>query len=402
MVRENFSSGHASFVKNMDFKLDKRIILLTLAGSYAHGTNTEGSDIDLRGMAICPLSVRLSSYRSFNQFEGKLPISIWKYVEDEIKFLTKKPKDEALFSVEDCVIYDVSKSLKLMGDCNPNMFDLIFCDDSDVILQNELGEKVRENREMFLCTKVKHTYSGYAYSQLKKIKSHRKWLLCPPQKSPERKDFGLPEHSSLLLESDSNRINEEIENLVRNWGVDEFEMKPSELIVLQDHMRSFWASVLLCKEEAVELKLRDKASGALGLSAEVREALDRERKYRSALKQWKSYVKWKNERNPQRKEMEKKCGFDAKHASHLIRLMRMGCEILETGKVNVKRPDAEYLLSIRRGEVPYDEVVEEAKKLEEKMEILYEKNPMNLPKKIQSKKIDRLTQELILSDLLKD
>lgn len=37
----------------------------------------------------------------------------------------------------------------------------------------------------------------------------------------------------------------------------------------------------------------------------------------------------------------------------------MGVEILRDGEVNVARPDAEYLLSIRRGEVSLDQVIAE-------------------------------------------
>jgi len=45
--------------------------------------------------------------------------------------------------------------------------------------------------------------------------------------------------------------------------------------------------------------------------------------------------------------LEAKFGFDTKHAMHLIRLLRMAREILETGVVHVKRPDAEELSAIR-------------------------------------------------------
>src|SRR5690606_16327707 len=48
-------------------------IFLTLAGSQAHGTARAGSDVDLRGVCIAPLSVRLSIFRDFEQYEGGLP-----------------------------------------------------------------------------------------------------------------------------------------------------------------------------------------------------------------------------------------------------------------------------------------------------------------------------------------
>ena len=64
--------------------------------------------------------------------------------------------------------------------------------------------------------------------------------------------------------------------------------------------------------------------------------------------------------------------YDTKNAMHLVRLMRMGVEILRDAKVNVVRSDADYLVSIRRGEVPLDQVVAEHNALYESMEILRE------------------------------
>lgn len=55
------------------FSLAERSIFLTLAGSHAHGTARDGSDIDLRGICVAPLSVRLSLFDGFEQHEGTLP-----------------------------------------------------------------------------------------------------------------------------------------------------------------------------------------------------------------------------------------------------------------------------------------------------------------------------------------
>lgn len=59
-----------------------------------------------------------------------------------------------------------------------------------------------------------------------------------------------------------------------------------------------------------------------------------------------------------RKELVKKFGFDTKNAAHLIRLLRMGADFLETGHLLVDRSkiDADQLLAIKRGEVALDDV----------------------------------------------
>ena len=60
------------------------------------------------------------------------------------------------------------------------------------------------------------------------------------------------------------------------------------------------------------------------------------------------------------RELEEQFGYDTKHAMHLVRLLRMGAEILSTGQVNVLRSDATELLEIRNGKWSYDELLEYA------------------------------------------
>jgi len=64
-----------------------------------------------------------------------------------------------------------------------------------------------------------------------------------------------------------------------------------------------------------------------------------------------------------RKTLVEKFGFDCKNGSHLIRLLRMGIEFLATGRLRVKRPDAQELLEIKRGEWSLERVQREAESL---------------------------------------
>ena len=60
------------------------------------------------------------------------------------------------------------------------------------------------------------------------------------------------------------------------------------------------------------------------------------------------------------KATESRYGYDVKHAMHLVRLLRMGIELITTGNINVYRPDREELKQIRNGSMTYDEIIEYA------------------------------------------
>jgi len=84
-----------------------------------------------------------------------------------------------------------------------------------------------------------------------------------------------------------------------------------------------------------------------------------ERRFAKAARTWQQYRTWRERRNPQRAALEAAHGYDTKHGMHLVRLLRMGREILETGEVRVWRGDrdAPELTAIREGAWPYDRLV---------------------------------------------
>ena len=129
------------------------------------------------------------------------------------------------------------------------------------------------------------------------------------------------------------------------------------------------------------------------LSAEGLSLYSKERAYRNQCMQWSQYQDWKKNRNPARAAMEAESGFDRKHGMHLIRLMKMCKEILQSGKVIVKRHDREQLLSIRNGGWSYEQVVETAELLEAECDALYLTSTV-LPKSPDLVKIDKFCVDL--------
>jgi hypothetical protein len=97
---------------------------------------------------------------------------------------------------------------------------------------------------------------------------------------------------------------------------------------------------------------------------------------------------------PNRAALEEKFGYDTKHAYHLVRLIRMCRETLLTGKVIVKRPDREELLSIRNGAWTYDQLIEFADSEEKSLSEIYNSSNV-LPKTPDRNKIEQLCVELV-------
>lgn len=65
-------------------------------------------------------------------------------------------------------------------------------------------------------------------------------------------------------------------------------------------------------------------------------------------------------------------GFDCKNGMHLIRLLRMGIEILRFGGVYTYRPDRAELLEIRQGKWSLERVLAEAARLDTALKAAYE------------------------------
>jgi uncharacterized protein len=189
-----------------------------------------------------------------------------------------------------------------------------------------------------------------------------------PAKKPAREDFGLPPHGSTLSADDQNRIEQSVAEKLRSYGIDNVDMPKSTRIALQERLGAFYRDATATSAGDVDERMRAVATAALGVPAEIAAALNAEKRYRAALKHWDSYQTWKSQRNPARAELERVHGYDTKHAMHLIRLMRMGLEVLETGELRVRRDDAEQLSAIRDGALSFDELLSVASTLQQSME----------------------------------
>jgi uncharacterized protein len=373
------------------FPLERHTIFLTLAGSHAHGTAGADSDVDLRGVCIAPLSVRLALFKEFEQMEGALPNELAASVQPRIE--AHPTASRSAGNKIECVIFDLKKFLGLCAAANPNALEILFADERDWMLQSLAWRRLHDARQRFLTRKIQQTFVGYAMAQLKRIETHRSWLLRPPRKKPAREEFGLSATTGGLSRDDQNRIEQSIAEKIRSYGFEDLDMPKAARIAARERLGVFYRDLLAASEQEVDARLRAVATDALGLPAGVVAVLDAEKRYRSAMKHWEAYQAWKSQRNRARAELEKQHGYDTKHAMHLIRLMRMGLEVLQSGELRVRRQDAGELSAIRGGALSFEELTAAAERLRSDME--HAASTTGLPEDVDRDWVDELIVALV-------
>lgn len=82
---------------------------------------------------------------------------------------------------------------------------------------------------------------------------------------------------------------------------------------------------------------------------------------------------------------------------HLVRLMRMGVELLETGNLRVRRDDADELVAIREGAWSFDELLGHAEAVRSKLDGA--ERVSSLPASVDRAFVDALLLELVVNAL---
>jgi len=347
----------------IDLPSDFKLIFRCLAGSHLYGTNTPDSDIDERGVFI----------PSEKYFYG--------FLEKTEQFEDKK---------NDITYFEIRKFMKLAMENNPNIVELLYIP-KDKWLQNTVDWlEIYKNRDLFISKKCKYTFSGYAHSQFNRIKLHRNWLLNPPKKKPERKDFGLSENKSDLTRDQIGALNVLVAMKLEN--IKEFHPLKEQL----EQMTETYDFKALCKQfKEID---KDAVQTILPISDQFIEILQKENAYAEAERHFNQYENWKKNRNPVRAKLEEKNGYDTKFCMHLFRLISECEELLTTGTITFPRPDAKFLLEIKNGLYNYDEISSYIENYDTKFNDLYEKS--TLPYSANKVAIDRLCQKITKRFLL--
>lgn len=305
------------------------IIYKALVGSHAYGTNTESSDEDYKGIYIQPTD-ELVSFKYKEQFDVN----------------------------DNEVYYEIRRFIQLAMTANPSIIDMLFMPDENIITTSPQFNFLREYRNMFLTKKCRNSFGGYAVAQIQKAKGLNKKMNWEAQRV-ERKtilDFCFiitpitirPFEDWLIMQRGMKFENMQCTKI-------DHTIECFNLYLNPEHHGGFCDP-----EKSNELRLSSVPKGLIPIAT----LLFNKDNYTNHCIDYKSYQEWLANRNTSRYvDIEgHNQKIDGKNLLHCRRLLDTAIEIATTKTITVKRPNAEYLLAIRKGKVDLEEIIQQAEK----------------------------------------
>lgn len=333
-LAKTISSPEYDFLRHNEHLGDK-IMFLTLGGSHAYGTNVEGSDIDIRGIAL-------------NSRQDLLGLSNFEQVVD---------------NQTDTTVYAFRKFVGLICACNPNTIEMLGGRPEHYANVTESGKILLENRSLFLSKRAIHSFGGYANAQLRRL-----------QAGCSKDEINEHQKAEYILESCRHAMSqlEEKHGMPRGFVTLSIASSPAQngRPVILMYPGDGW-----------------KAFDEVGVPFESANSFMSE--LNSIIKSYETFGR----RNQRAKDKSTK--QLNKHAMHLVRLYLMAFDILEKGEINTYREaDRDFLLGIRGGSFMLEdgsfrpEFFEIINEYEKRLE--YDAKETTLPKNPDYKKIEEL------------
>lgn len=386
-----------------EFLVENSLILFeTIIGSQAYGTQTPASDIDKKFVYILPEDYILGTG----------------YVEQ-------------INVNKDYTGWEIRRFLELMGSNNPTVLELLNSPEDCIIYKHPLFDLILEHKEDFITKICKDSFGGYARQQIKKAKGLNKkqnwekdkvtrkdlldfcYVLEGEKSIPWRKwnkgrgfnekfigAVNVPnardvyalfyDRTAAMIHTNANdeETREKMKQILRDAG------KPMGL---------GYKGLVNTGHEDEDGKVNYGISNQLRLSSipkgekSICTIVYNKDGYSEHCKDYKEYQEWLENRNEARYVETQEHGqrIDGKNMMHCMRLIRMATEIGEGKGIIVRRPDAQELLAIRRGEVDLDSLIDIADKAIENMDEVFENSnlPNNVDKELVNKLLTKIRKE---------
>ena len=372
-----------------EFLVENGLILFeTIVGSQAYGTQTPTSDIDKKFVYILPQDYILGTG----------------YVEQ-------------INVNKDYVGWEIRRFLELMGSNNPTVLELLNSPEDCIVSKHPLFDMIIEHKDDFITKICKDSFGGYARQQIKKAKGLDKKQNWEKDKVT-RKDvldfvYVIEGEKSIPWKVWNTRYNEKFCGVVnvsnaRDLYAVYFDVDANNCFneKIPEHMRE--AAKAWRKEEGESMGFGYKGLVKTGEGANAAESnqlrlssipkgqtpicnvIYNKDGYTMHCKDYREYQEWLENRNEARYVETQEHGqrIDGKNMMHCMRLIRMAQEIGAGKGIIVRRPDAQELLSIRRGEVDLTNLIEMADQAIEEMDNIFDNS--DLPKKVNPELVNTL------------
>lgn len=160
-VEKLYKSGLIN-INNVPLWLPDNTFYEVVTGSIAYGCNESVSDFDIVGFCIPKKELIFPHINGEIQGFGRQHPRFEQWVQHHVY-----DKDALGGSgrTYDMTIFSIVRFFHLCMENNPNMVDVLFVPQDCVLHSTKIGQKVRENRHMFLHKGSWPKFKGYAFSQ---------------------------------------------------------------------------------------------------------------------------------------------------------------------------------------------------------------------------------------------
>ena len=366
-------------------------LYLVVRGSHAYGTNIETSDTDYAGV----------------------------FIQSEEDILGNKYVEQISDDKNDIIIYEIRRFLELLGSNNPTVLELLNTPEDCVIYKDPIFDLVLNDREKFISKVCAKSLGGYAKQQISKAKGQNKKQNWEKDKVTRKEvlDFVY------VIEGEKSipwKVwNEDKKYEEKFIGVVNVPNARDIYAVYYDFIaRNMFSENISEKTRIILIKLQKESGQPMGFgykglvktgeginSAESNQlrlssipkgeepicvVTYNKDGYTQHCNDYKSYQTWLEQRNESRWVDVQSHGqkIDGKNMMHCMRLIQMSREIAEGKGIIVRRPNSKELISIRKGEVDLQTLIDKVEKEIVEIDKLFEES--NLPDIVDNKLIHNL------------
>jgi predicted nucleotidyltransferase len=366
-------------------------LFLMIRGSQAYGTALPTSDTDYSGV----------------------------YIQSTDDILGNQYKEQINDDKGDIVMYELRRFLELVASNNPNILEMLYAPQDCIIYKHDAFNIILKQKDKFISKTCAKSFGGYAIAQIKKAKGLNKKQNWEEQKVT-RKDvldfvYVIDGEKSIPWKTwnESKQYDEKF------IGVVSVPNSKDVYSLFYDQSAADCFSENVPKDiREINKQSREESGGAMGLGYKglvktgegqnlsesnslryssipkgekaICNIFYNKEGYTEHCKDFKSYQDWLKNRNEQRyvdvKNHDQK--IDGKNLMHCVRLLQMAKEIGQGMGVIVKRPNADYLIQIRKGWFDLQTIINNSEIELEEIDNIFKNS--NLPNSIDPKFIHQV------------